>query len=347
MVRFYRNFQILGFSPYGDMSSEEHVLTLASGTGDATYIDLSSALTAVNRKQYHQTARDGTPLCYRATITFTEAAGDGSRSDVITAVNGWTTRNAVKKMAAAWKQQLKDSGIKMSDLGTYSRRLRIPLTSDMSKASNGQMENTMEPQQWNYDHETAAQLGTAFETYTTAAGDVVSYEDSGEFTRVAIPDEVTGTGDSVEMNLKLLGESDSIATSAYFGVIDEYLGSRGGVIDEPGSSQQLPESDNLMQTLFSSTQPSTDEVIDAIEDYQDYRPYNDHFLDSSALTPTKTDLCAKATNHGRIAPQNPFAATNSATDNSITVDAPLGLIQLTGAVNKNIYTIRVHSIYEM
>lgn len=340
MVRFHRNFQILGIAPYGDMSSEEHVLTLASE--GSTYIDLSSALTAVNRKQYHQTAADGTPLCYRATITFTEADGDGTRNDVITAPKNWTTRNAVKKMAAAWKKQLKDAGIKMRDLGTYSRRLRLALHPDMSSASAGDMTGTMEPQQWNSEDNI---LEDAFETYTTPDGVTVSYGLAGEFTRVAIPDEAGG--DSVEMNLALLGFSETIGANKYFGVIDEYLGSRGGVIDEPGSSQQLPDADNLMQTLFSSTQPSTDEVIEAIEDYQDYRPYNDGDLDSSASSVTKSNLPEKTTHHGKIAPQNPFAATNSATDNSITVDAPLGLVQLVGAVNKCIYTIRVHSIYEM
>jgi len=322
------------------MSSEEHVLTLASG-GDE-YIDLSSALTAINRKQYHQTAADGTPLCYRATITFTEGDEVTNRADVITAPKNWTTRNAVKKMAAAWKKQLKDAGIKMRDMGTYSRRLRIALNEDMSSSGTGAMYGVMEPQQWNAQDNL---LENAFQTYTTPDGTLVSYGSAGEFTRVAIPDEAGG--DSVEMNLALLGFSGSIGANNYFGVIDEYLGSRGGIIDEPGSSQQLPEADNLMQTLFSSTQPSTDEVIEALEDFQDYRPYNDGDLDSSASPVTKSNLCEKATHHGKIAPQNPFAATNSATDNSITIDAPLGLIRLQGAVNKCVYTIRVHSIYEM
>jgi hypothetical protein len=324
------------------MASEEHVLTLAAGTGNAEYIDLSSALTAVNRKQYHQTSRDGTPLCYRATVTFTESAADSNRIEVITATNNWTTRNAVKKMAAAWKKQLKDAGIRMKDLGTYARRLRIPLTAAMSTSGAGSMDKTQEPQQWNL---TDNAFATAFQTYTTADGEAISYASAGEFTRIAIPDEAGG--DSVEMNLALLGHSDVIGANNYFGVIDEYLGSRGGVIDEPGSSQQLPESDNLMQTLFSSTQPSTDEVIEALEDFQDYRPYNDGDLDSSASPVTKSNLAELGTFHGKLAPQNPFAATNSATDNSITVDAPLGLMMFKGAVNKGIYTIRVHSIYEM
>lgn len=320
--------------------AEEKVVAFAAGSGNDQFIDLSSALTAVNRKQYHQTAKDGTPLCYRATVTFAESAAASDRIFVTTAQNNWTTRNSVKKMAAAWKKQLKDAGIKMRDMGTYSRRLRLPLIAAMSSSGTGAMYSTMEPQAWNLKDDVYQDV---FETYTTPDGQTVSYLDAGEFTRVAIPDEAGG--DSVEMNLALLGFSDAIGANAYFGVIDEYLGSRGGVIDEPGSSQQLPESDNLMQTLFSSTQPSTDEVIEAVEDYQDYRPYNDGDLDSSASPVTKSDLCQRGTFHGQLAPQNPFASSNSATE--VTVDAPLGLLKLDGAVNKGIYIVRVHAIYEM
>jgi hypothetical protein len=260
---------------------------------------------------------------------------------VITAPNNWTTRNAVKKMSAAWKKQLRDAGIKEKDMGTYSKRLRLPLTAGMSASGTGVMTGTMVPQQWSIKD---GGFVAAFQTYTTADGETVTYGEAGEFTRVAIPDEV-GAGDSVEMNLTLLGMSDPIAANDYFGVIDEYLGSRGGVIDEPASSQQLPESDNLMQTMFSSTQPSTDEVIEAVEDFQDFRPYNDGELDSSASPVTATDLPERATQHGKLAPQTPYAADSSVT--TITIDAPLGLIELNGAVNKGVFDIVVHSIYEM
>lgn len=320
--------------------AEEQSLRFQATSDNEKYIDLSSALTAVNRKQYHQFAKDGTPLCYRVTLRFTGAAAATDRATIITAPNTWTTRNACKKMSAAWKKQLKDSGIKMRDVGTYARRLRLPLDSVMSAGGTGAMYSTLEPY--------VSVDGTpesAFQTYTTKDGETVTYLEAGEFTRVAIPDEVGG-GDSVEMNLKLLGYSDAIGTNDYFGVIDEYLGSRGGVIDEPSSSQQLPESENLMQTLFSSTQPSTDEVIDAMEDFQDYRPYNDKWLDSSATTPTETNLAKRATMHGVLTPLEPFSATNS-NFNEITFDAPLGLIKIPESINKYILTVDVHAVYEM
>lgn len=320
--------------------AEEQSLRFQATTDNENYIDLSSALTAVNRKQYHQFAKDGTPLCYRVTLRFTTANAAATRATILTAPNTWTTRNACKKMSAAWKAQLKDAGIKQRDIGKYARRLRIPLDEGMSADGTATMYDTLEPY---------VRVGTgeesAFQSYTTKDGAVVSYGSAGEFTVVAIPDEVGGT-DSVEMNLKLLGFSDAIGTNNYFGVIDEYLGSRGGVIDEPSSSQQLPESTNLMQTLFSSTQPSTDEVIDAMEDYQDFRPYNDKWLDSSVTSPTETNLAKRMTMHGVLTPLEPFSATNS-NFNEITFDAPLGLIKIPESVDKCVFTVDVHAVYEM
>ena len=148
------------------------------------------------------------------------------------------------------------------------------------------------------------------------------------------------------MNLALLGDSEAVGAGSYFGVIYEYLSSRGGMIDEPSSSQQLPDPDNLMQTMFSSTQPSTDEVVEALEDFQDYRPYNDGELDSSVDPITDSTLAKRATYWGILAPQNPYAATNNVT--SVTVDAPLGLINLEGDQNnKTVVDVTVHAIYEM
>jgi len=48
------------------------------------YFDGSSALTAANRKQYHQVNRKGVPYCYDMTITFSESNGDGQLRQVLT-----------------------------------------------------------------------------------------------------------------------------------------------------------------------------------------------------------------------------------------------------------------------
>jgi hypothetical protein len=88
------------------------------------YIDLAACMTVVNRKQYHHVARDGTPLCYAYTAHVGEADG-GDMFELISAPNNWTTRNSIKMTDAAWKAQLKHGGIRLRDLPSYGRRLRL------------------------------------------------------------------------------------------------------------------------------------------------------------------------------------------------------------------------------
>ena len=85
------------------------------------YLDIPAALTAVNRKQYHQFTAKGDPLCY--TVTVTGLITDRELK-FCTAPNTWTTRNAAKKTAAGWMEQMKNSNIRMSELPTYARRFR-------------------------------------------------------------------------------------------------------------------------------------------------------------------------------------------------------------------------------
>ena len=310
-------------------------------TSDAEpYIDLSSALTAANRKQHHQVSRKGVPLCYDVTLTFIECAAATQLRDVVTLPNNWTVRNAVVKTSAAWKKQLKDAGIRMKDLSKYGRRLRIPFQSAQSSSGVGTMANTMHPFGWDITDNTDREL---FEQYVTPAGDNVSYDIAGEFTRFAIPDK--DGGDSVEMNLAMLGYSGAVVANNYFGVLDEYLGSRGGVIDEPASAQQTPDADNLLQTMFSSTQPSTDEVIEAVEDYQEFRPYADGELDATATPPTVSSLCTTASSNGKIYASADLAA--SSVPRSIRLQVPMGLMKIITSVNKDHFRVDVHSIYEM
>lgn len=320
--------------------SEQKRIYYQVGATPESFCDLSSALTAANRKQHHQVSRKGVPLCYDVTLTFLQCATSGQVRDVYTLPNNWTVRNAVVKTSAAWKKQLKDAGIRMKDLSKYGRRLRIPFDEGQSVAGSGSMYNTMAPMGWDATDDQAVEL---FEQYTTPAGDAVTYFAANEFSRFAIPDEAGG--DSVEMNLAMLGYSDAVAGNAYFGVLDEYLGSRGGIIDVPASAQQTPDADNLLQTMFSSTQPSTDEVIEAVEDYQEFRPYPDGENDATATPPTKSALCTTAASNGQIFASADFAA--GSVSSSIRLQVPLGLMKILTTVNKDHFRVDVHSIYEM
>ncbi len=317
-----------------------------TGAGE-TYIDLSSALTAANRKQYHQVTRKGVPLVYDVFVEHVTGATPGNICTYLTASNNWTVRNAVVKMSAAWKHQLKEAGIRMRDISKYGRRIRIPLDENMSAAGTGSMSDVLTPIGLKVSDGGIVEL---FEDYKTPAGTTVTYGAANEFTRVAIPDELGG-GDSAEMNLALLGFSDVVGANNYFGVVDEYLGSRGGITDKPDSSSQTPDPLNMLQSMFSSTQPSTDEVIEAIEDYQEYRPYADGELDATAIPPTASNLCDTAHHGGQTAasyaPDTSGGTAFSGPAGAINLLCPLGLLRIDGTANKDIFRITVRAVYEM
>jgi len=324
-------------------------LLFRTSVSNETYIDLSSAMTAANRTQYHQFTRKGVPLCYEVTIESITASTPGQLVQVVTANNNWTVRNACVKTSAAWKKQLKDAGIRMKDLSKYGRRLRIPLDEGMSASGTGDLTDDLVP----YGYSVAdGSVLDVFEEYTTPAGDVVNYSNSAQFTRFAIPAE-DGSGDpidSVEMNLALLGFSGTVTANNYFGVVDEYLGSRGGVPDDPASAQQTPDADNLLQMMFSSRQSSTEEIIETVEDYQEFRPYPDGENDATATPPTASNLAVLGMDWGFImapAAMDTAAASQGLSVTALTIKAPLGLIKLKANVNKDTFRITVHAIYEM
>jgi len=316
-------------------------------SGAENYIDLSSALTAANRRQHHQVTRKGVPLCYDVYVEHITSSSPGTAVQYLTASNNWTVRNAVVKMSAAWKHQLKEAGIRMRDISKYGRRIRIAFDKGMSAAGTGSMTDVMTPIGLKVSDGTAVDL---FEDYKTPAGDTVTYEAANEFTRVAIPDEA-GAGDSVEMNLALLGFSEAVGGNAYFGVVDEYLGSRGGITDKPDSSSQTPDALNYLQSMFSSTQPSTDEVIEAIEDYQEFRPYADGENDATATPPSASNLCDTAHYSGDTtalySPDTSSGAAASGPASGINLLCPLGLIKINSTANKDRFLITVRAIYEM
>ena len=117
--------------------------TEQNDSGDV-YLDIPAALTAVNRKQYHQFTRSGEPLCY--TVTVSNLASTKPIT-IVTAPNTWTTRNAAKKTAVGWKTQLKNSSIRMSELPTYAKRFRCAFDSGAltTGAGNQYLDNHLVP----------------------------------------------------------------------------------------------------------------------------------------------------------------------------------------------------------
>ncbi len=95
------------------------------------YLDAPAELSKLERKNWTQTKRDGTPLVYDMLVTVTTDPSTTIEYSCYTAPNNWQTRNAVK-MAKKLRDRLwKDSGVKPGMVGTYAKELRLNLDSNM------------------------------------------------------------------------------------------------------------------------------------------------------------------------------------------------------------------------
>lgn len=289
------------------------------------YIDLAACLTTANRKQYHQVKKDGTPICYSFTIS-SVGVNNVKTGKVATVANSWTTRNAVKMAAIGWKKQLSHAGVRIRDLPTYGKRPRFAYEPNGSKeytlASGKKVQGldlNLEPQN--------ASAASLFTSYTDTAGDTITFNNANTITTVSVNDG-TGTISEEIMCLRKPGAGD-------FGVIDEYLDARRNqdTLDEdtPG-----PSDDNKMTSLFSVAEEMSDDIIAAVEDYADNRPYNITDAGDEHLV-------------GEFGTIATSGISTAALPQSISGEAPLGLLHVTGFdhSNQDTFMIDVHAVYEM
>lgn len=310
------------------MAHEQKRLFFQAEEGD-TYIDIAAALSASNRKQYHQMKRDGTPLCYSFTI---RSVG---KSNIKTAIVSsmaptWTTRNAAKMAAVGWKKQLKHAGVRIRDLPTYGKSCRVALepagTAEITLTSGKKVQGLA----GNYvpQNSTGASL---FTSYIDAAGDTISYDSANTIVTLAITD---ATGTTTDQNMVMRG-----AAGGDFGVVDEYLGSRRqqDTLDEdtPG-----PSSTNKMTSLFSTAEEMSDDIIEAVSDYADNRPYNIADADDLHFIGEFGIVLDPGVVLGQTYAQPQLTSTISGV-------APLGLLKVLGFGVNDEFVLDVHSIYEM
>jgi hypothetical protein len=275
------------------------------------FIDIASCLTAVNRKQYHQVTTRGDPLCYTVTVTNIKSA---AALTFCTAPNTWTTKNAAKKTAVGWKEQMKNSNIRMSELPTYARRFRAAF--EYRAVDSGA--NT----QFLKDHlcpDGCDEL-RLFTPYTGPTG-AITYENSNDVTLLALED---GTDDYKAV---LTGNTSSGAGGRFFGMIYEYLKSRRNMREESEPDVEFPDTDGLMNTLFATSEELADDVTGAVDDYMISRPYSESDAADSLLS---------------------ASVKSDSTNNRETFSAPLGLIKLNSAwVENDEFFIDVEAVYEM
>ena len=283
---------------------------------DDIYLDIPAALTAVNRKQYHQCTAAGDPLCY--TVTIKNLASTKVLAPC-TAPNTWTTRNAVKKVAVGWKKQLKNSGIRMSELPTYARRFRCAFEKGAYVDGPNQqaLYNHLVP-----DDCGGKRLFTAYEGQNPADPDI-TYFNSNEIVMLSIASEANP---DEAYRCALLGETD--AANESFGMIYEYLKSRRNMRTDSDPTVEFPDTDGLLNTIFATSESLADDVTEAVDDYNINRPYDE----TSAIAPVV----------------GAFVQSEVANFTE-TFSAPLGLIKFTGFgfTAGDTFIVDVEAVYEM
>ena len=322
----------MGRFPYwGSMAQMEATTILfqcknAGGAVDK-HIDLSVAMGIGNCKQFHQFSKAGRPLCYEATIT-------SIKSGVVaigTAPTNYCTVNSLVQASAAWNSQIKRTGINRKKLlSRYGQRLRVGLIDD-SVFDDGTLAGPLQP----YSSLTFGDTtGSSYVVQTNEAGDNVSYAQIGEVTTFVIPaDEVDL--EPTEEPVVILSQTQAAVTDR-FRTIREWSESRQGTAVEPDEGREVVTSSKMFR-MFSDAQPETDEIIEELDEYQEFRPYSDNaqykYQDWGTIeTPAGT---------GQVS--------------TVHVKAPCGLIQVGdlgidtagSTATSDQFLVTVHAIYEM
>lgn len=311
------------------MVAEMHTLKIKCTANDDDYVDLASVMTAFNHRQYHQVEADGTPNVYHGRVRAAEA--DTPAVDVITAPNNWITRNAVKKTSIGWKKQLKRAGVKIKDLSPYGRRFRTTLDengqTNINRAGGGGSPATVTVRGLAKNFVPVDADGTAiFSGYTDSSDRPVTYASANTITELAVTD-AAGT-DSIAF--PCLTGTGTGATD--FFIIDEFLRSRRQMDtyeeDTPG-----PTSTNKMTSLFNTAEELSDDIIEAVEDFGDNRPYDNG---SAADQLYQWGTCGSTA-----------GTTEAVPSAEVSFSAPLGLLKLKGGRENAIYYIDLMMISEM
>jgi len=295
------------------------------------YIDLAAALSAVNRKQYHQVKRNGQPMCYAITVT---ALTTKSGFTVQTAENNWTVKNAVKKAAIGWKRQLKHGGIKVSDLPTYAKRFRVGMEDGAYASGAGLQTLTSHLVPILGD-----MLTSGFQSYTDSLGVTATYQSTNEVVMVPVETD-PDVGTVVDYRMKLLGTT----TSGNLGIVCEFLKSRRNIRDASDPDIEFPDTDNLLDPLFATADELTDDIVGAAEQFNTQRPYDEEGTCELYMG----GLCYPT-------------AEGSHGLQSVSMVAPLGLLKIGGIAEthetgdqtysqpyqSDVFTIDVQAIYEM
>lgn len=298
------------------------------------FIDIPAALSAANRKQYHQVSASGNAKCYRVRVEAVKGT-----TTFYHASKGFITGNAVKMVSAGWKAQMRHAGINLRNLPPYGRRVRLALQSGAFERDNQAIggESIYTISNTHLQPRVGAGGNTCFTTYTAADGMQIYYRTrnpiaaghicANQITQVVVTD---GAGTETSQPLVLTG-----ADASEFNVMPQYLKARRQTpdvsLDTPG-----PTEDSDMLNLFSVAEELSDDIIDAVDDYMDYKPFTPDHKPSSFddLYDGCTVAAARA------------AAADNYPPNVAYMDVPLGLLKISGT-SLNTFNLTVEAVYEM
>lgn len=302
------------------------------------FLDLSSALSAANRKQYHQVTQGGKPYCFVAVVTAIvgETTFLGLNSQYLIC-------NAVHQTSEGWKAQMRHGGVKIRDLPSWGRRPRFALSTKQltqnPRTVLGVDDPVYEISTENLQPRLGSALGTWFSTYNSTDGEdpvSITYTASAtpgaarmsanQITQVTVTD---GAGAEANVPLVMLGN-----VAAEFNVIRNYFAARRRLPDVDLNTPGV-DPHSQMLNLFSVAEEKSDDIVDAVEHYMDYKPYTPE--DQTNSFDSLVEYC-------KVSPST--LATTQYPPNSATFEAPLGLVQVAGA-NGDIFRVDILSIYEM
>jgi len=319
---------------YYDVDSE----ALQSG-----FIDLSSSMTAANRKQYHQVSAKGDALCYRVRVR----AIKGSIT-----FNGlskqFMTCNAVKQTCAGWKAQLRHAGVKIKDLSPSGRRARFGLSrfqiNENPRTVLGVDDPVFELSDLNMEPRLKPGGSWFFSTYQSTDGEdtvqVTQYAGvvpgafnmaANQVTQVTVTD-----GAGVERNVALVMTAND---PNHFSVLNNYLAARrqSDVFSEntPG-----PGGHSEMLNLFSVAEELSDDIVEGVEHYMDYKPYTPDGQNNTF--DQEVELCRVSSSTATVLP-----SVNQYPPLEDIIDAPLGLLSISADSDSCNIQVDVMAIYEM
>ena len=198
-----------------------------------------------------------------------------------TAPNTWTTRNAVTMLGAMYSQQLSKNNIRRSQLPTYGREMRLALNTAAGYTHGAGSDGFAGSATLASNLQPVNNGGTEFfADYTGSDGTTISYETANDLSLFSIP-EATADGEPETVVPALIGTTNHDDND--LAVISEYLKSRRNQHDETEVDLDLPSDDSLLIRLGSSADEHLDDVIDAIEETGDQRPYNDAGANTQCL----------------------------------------------------------------